>query len=296
VELYYFVKAMLLSPTLFILLIVLGYGVFYFSKFKKASRVIIGVSLGCLLFANGWLAEFLVKSLEDVPPLKQAEFETIRAEYAQKPSIAIVVLGGGKAYQQPKYGSDGVKRDETPRLLYTIWLQKRLGLPLLVSGGVSFKGTPPESEMMAHFVNEFGGRVTWLESESINTWENAENSVRLLRTKGIDKIILVTSAYHMKRALYCFGRQGIAVVPAPTDYSLTRIPLEDVFQKSLPTIDSFRLIRLSLHEYVGLFAYRWNLRIRREDIDELNAGGVQSDFASRRKKIGVMGEDSIIQY
>lgn len=295
-QFYYFLKALFLSPTLFILFIAFGYLFYYFSRFKRFSKGVIATSLVCLLFSNGWMAEFLISSLEDIPPLKQAEFDSIREAYAKNKSVAIVTLGGGKAYKQPEYGEDGVTRDAIPRLLYTIWLQKRLDLPLLVSGGIAVKREKPESAMMANFVNEFGGHVTWRESESINTWENATNSVKLLKEKGIKTVVLVTSAYHMRRALYCFEQQGIEVIPAPTDFSLTRIPLQEPVQKSLPTIDSFRLIRISLHEYLGLFAYRWNLRVSGVDFEELKMSDIKNEMVQKRKKRGVVSEDYIFQY
>lgn len=57
-----------------------------------------------------------------------------------------------------------------------------------------------------------------LEPESESTHENAFFTGRVCRNHGIDEIVLVTSAWHMRRALGTFQSAGLDVVPAPVDY------------------------------------------------------------------------------
>ncbi len=57
-----------------------------------------------------------------------------------------------------------------------------------------------------------------LENESRDTHDNAVNSAQLLKARGMHRILLVTSAYHMRRSVALFEAQGLEVVPAPTDY------------------------------------------------------------------------------
>jgi uncharacterized SAM-binding protein YcdF (DUF218 family) len=54
-----------------------------------------------------------------------------------------------------------------------------------------------------------------IENRSRNTWENAEAVQKLLPGKTI---VLVTSAFHMRRAVGMFKKQGLAVLPAPAGY------------------------------------------------------------------------------
>jgi uncharacterized SAM-binding protein YcdF (DUF218 family) len=65
---------------------------------------------------------------------------------------------------------------------------------------------------------DFGVAVRWQEGASRTTWENATLSAPLLRAAGVRCIVLVTQAWHMPRARWCFERQGFAVVPAPMGF------------------------------------------------------------------------------
>ena len=64
-----------------------------------------------------------------------------------------------------------------------------------------------------------------VETRSINTTQNARYSAEILREHGFTQPILVTSAFHMKRAVLNFKKQGIDVVPYPADYQVTHHPV-----------------------------------------------------------------------
>lgn len=59
-------------------------------------------------------------------------------------------------------------------------------------------------------------RIT-IESYSLNTFENALNSAALLRPEASTRWILITSAYHMPRAMGAFRKAGFAVAAYPVD-------------------------------------------------------------------------------
>ncbi|MBW7885258.1 MAG: YdcF family protein, partial [Caldilineaceae bacterium] len=155
----------------------------------------------------------LVRSLEwqYLPPA-----ELPRAE-------VIVVLGGGtrsQAYPRPihEIGEAG------DRLLYAAYLYHQGVAPhLLLSGGVVAVDGPalqPEAEAMATLLTLLNvpHDALWLEPRSRNTHENAVETRKLLEPRGINRIVLVTSAMHMLRAVAIFEKQGFEVVPAPTDF------------------------------------------------------------------------------
>lgn len=58
----------------------------------------------------------------------------------------------------------------------------------------------------------------WLETESLTTFENAKFGKAVLESKGVNRIILVTQAFHMNRAMNIFQRQQLEVIPAGCDY------------------------------------------------------------------------------
>src|SRR6185436_11339472 len=89
------------------------------------------------------------------------------------------------------------------RVRYAAALQKRTGLPLLVSGGVPRAGLPSLAAMMADAAGELGVKAKWREERSGDTRENARFSAELLKADGKKTVMLVTSAFHMPRAAAC---------------------------------------------------------------------------------------------
>lgn len=134
---------------------------------------------------------------------------------------AIVILGGGMvppaAGQPYPHLADAADR---------VWHGARLyhagRAPLIVtSGGFNpIHADAPEALAMGVFLRDLGVPAANILSEdrSRSTRENAAFTAALLRMRGIDHILLVTSAAHMPRALPLFEAQGLRVVPAATDH------------------------------------------------------------------------------
>lgn len=129
-------------------------------------------------------------------------------------------------------------------------------LQLLFTGGIAkVSGTgATEAERAKAFFDAMGvdpARVSY-ESASRNTYENALYSATL---PGIDKKqpwLLLTSAFHMPRAMGVFDHVGWNVTPWPVDYQTT--PHDSWFDFSLRNGPA--LWSLALHEWLGIWAYR----------------------------------------
>src|SRR5690606_7535416 len=105
------------------------------------------------------------------------------------------------------------------RLRYAARLARASGLPLLLSGGSPYDQLQSEAQLGAELlIRDFGVPVRWLESQSRTTWENARFSAQMLEQAGVRRIVLVTTAAHMPRALWCFERSGLTVLPAPVGF------------------------------------------------------------------------------
>jgi len=86
----------------------------------------------------------------------------------------------------------------------------------------------------------------------------------MLKEKGITRVLLVTSAMHMPRSVALFEHQGIEVIPAPTDYTVTREGLENLSSLDpqtllvnlVPNTSSLSLTTNVMKEYIGLMVYR----------------------------------------
>ena len=91
------------------------------------------------------------------------------------------------------------------------------------------------------------------EEASRDTYENALYSRTVLESRGINRILLVTSAYHMRRAEAVFRAQGFEVIPSPTDYQ--RLVAPPLIPRWLPMVDDLDRTSRAIHEYVGYFSY-----------------------------------------
>ena len=182
----------------------------------KWQRALLLLTLAILWTAsNNWVALGLARSLEwrylPPDPIPQAE--------------VIVLLGGGTL--SAEYPRSIVEVNGAgDRVIYAAWLYKQgVSDQILLSGGTlgwsSLEDRP--AEQMAALLKMMGvpDSALWLEPDSRNTYENAVNSAKLLKEKGIRSVLLVTSAIHMPRAVRLFEAQGLNVIPLPTDYRVT---------------------------------------------------------------------------
>lgn len=174
---------------------------------------------------------------------------------------AIVVLGGGTYFRAPEYGSDTVSPRTLARLRYAARLHRTLGKPLLAAGGAPRGNPVPEAELMKRVLErDFMVPVQWVEGRSANTLENARLSRPVLKAAGIERIYLVTHAWHMRRARLAFEGAGFKVIPAPTGYA-TRYELTvlDFLPDARALEDSSRFFR----EVFGLGWYYLRILVGR---------------------------------
>ena len=231
-----------------------------FQKRKKWQNTVIIATLVILFIAgNRWVAYSLTRSLE-WQHLSPAEIP---------PSEVIVVLGGGtEPAQSPRpiveLNSAG------DRVLYAAYLYQQGKAPLLLlSGGnidwLNAQESTPAGQMAAVLeMMNVPASALWLESESLNTYENAVNCAAILTEKGINRVILVTSATHMPRSLALFETQGLEVIPAPTDFKVTEEGWLALWQPNLsaqltqlmPNVSNLSMTTTALKEYLGILIYR----------------------------------------
>jgi uncharacterized SAM-binding protein YcdF (DUF218 family) len=181
----------------------------------------------------------------------------------------LVVLGGGTepaANPRPSVEVNGAG----DRVLYAASLFKdgKANYILLSGGTISWLdegGTTP-AEDMASILTSIGipQEALWLETESKNTYENALYSKEILVENEIDRILLVTSALHMPRAVALFEKQDLEVIPIPVDFSITEDESSqannDLFLSKvidiIPQASNLSLTTNAMKEYIGYFIYK----------------------------------------
>ena len=165
--------------------------------------MLLWVGFGALwLLSTPVVAERLVRLTERYPPL-----DLTLATAAQ----AVVILGGGgQRTYAAEFGGPAANPVLLQRLSYGAYVARRTKLPILVTGY--------QIEAVAMRVTlqrDYELDVRWVDDQSIDTFQNAQNSVRMLEADGVRQIVLVTSATHMWRAVQEFTAAGMQVLPAP---------------------------------------------------------------------------------
>lgn len=219
----------------------------YRAGFVMTTASIVGIALAGL----SPLGNLLLIPLEERFPPGQDE----------SAPTGIVVLGG--SFDTVVAGSrkeialtDAAERMTEVAELARRWPQARIAF----TGGsnaILYDGAT-EAELAARMLESFGvarERVT-LEGLSRNTVENAKFTRDLVGPKAGERWLLVTSAYHMPRAVGCFRKVGFDVDAWPVDYR-TRGP-EDALRPFSSVSGGLRRTDVAVREWVGLVAY-WAL-------------------------------------
>ena len=246
-----FIAAFLLPPLS--LLLVLALGIFLLYRRRKFVKPLLLTAFGLLWIASTpYFAEGALRSLESRATVLDSQ---------RQDADAIVILGGGTYFHAPEYaGQDTVGEQTLLRLRYGAKLQRETGKPILVTGGKPFGNQLSEAQQMRIALEQdFRVPVRWTEDASDNTFENARHSFQVLQKVGINKIYLVTHAWHVPRSAEVFRRAGFEVVEAPTAFT-TRYQTD--LLAFLPRAESLRDSKIFMHEIIGLVWYQLKSLLR----------------------------------
>lgn len=238
-----------IAPVLPILLLVI------FLSFAAGGRRLqrVGITTAALLFLWTWQPFMWTFAATLERPYRSAALQPGRDA---RGAGAIVVLSGDVTTPEPHRPVVHLGVATETRLQYALWLYHAgYRLPILVTGGVT-KGQRRIGELMRGRLLEAGipHEHIWVEDAARNTNENARFSASILKSQGVNKILLVTEAYHMRRGEACFRKQGLEVVPAPCAFR--SLETDWTWQKMIPDARTAQQNDELLHEWVGLAVYR----------------------------------------
>lgn len=250
----YILQGIIFPPTSLILLAFLG--LLLLKRRPGLGKTLIASALMLLTLASSKpVAHLLTLPLIQYNALSEDQLQ------ADQPQ-AIVIMGGGARRYAPDYDhQDTVSRYSLERIRYGAMLARKTGLPILVTGGRVFVGAdrPSEAELMAKTLEEeFQVPVKWTETESRNSFENADFSYKMLAALGVKRIVLVTHASHMMRSVEAFEHVGFQVSPAPTGLPATGPDAPSPTLKDwIPSASGLYSTFMALHEWLGMLWYRW---------------------------------------
>ena len=209
---------------------------------KRARRplIVCGIALFWLL-AAGWLTAPL---LDLVQPQRQS---AAAANFA--PRTAIILLGSGTVYDDDVLvpPRDALSRIAVTAQNYTACKRTSNTCRVIVSGGNPQRHSATEADTYLPYLlrQQVPRSDIVLENSSRTTYENARNVTAIVGHSHYDTLILVTSAYHMPRALLDFECFGIEPQPQISSARRARLGV-------LPRYDNLAAAEIALHELAGL--------------------------------------------
>jgi uncharacterized SAM-binding protein YcdF (DUF218 family) len=232
----------LIKPTFWILALMIA-GILNNKKRKLFSFCSL---LIFFFFSNDFIFNTIVKAWE-VPQISVTKFD--------KQYEAGILLGGFSDYDYIKNKHNFKK--EADRLIYTVQLYNQgIIRKIFISGGNGnlFNNNYKESETIKDFLiqNKIDSNDIIIENQSRNTKENAINSAKILDKKN--EYILITSAVHMKRSIFCFKNVGLKIIPFSVDNSMSfsSNKIEYILLPRSRVLENWEEL---IHEIIGYYVY-----------------------------------------
>lgn len=242
------ILSFLIAPLFWILLILL-WAIFTKSQVKRKRLLLFGFILAYIL-SNAFLADEFARKWEGAP----IENDTITANY----DVGIV-LGGFASYDT--LSSTLELNDSGDRIWQTLYLYKTGKIKkILISGGSGsvLHKKRTEGDRVYNFLVEVGIPKSdlMMEAKSRNTRENAVESAKVINTSIPDaKCLLITSAFHMKRAMGCYNKVHLDVTPYKTDF-MTEQRVWDPDKLLVPSTEALNDWTRLIREIVGYYTYK----------------------------------------
>jgi uncharacterized SAM-binding protein YcdF (DUF218 family) len=242
-----FLGRLALPPASLLLGLVLA-GLLRLIGFRRLARVVVVLAVGqILLMSLPPVADLLVMPLE-----REARAESAKA--AACCYEAIVVLGGAVTPAIPPYLPDPQLTDSSDRVWLAARLFRRGVAPRIIVSGTGFQGEQPaamtEAGAMRQFLVDLGvpAEAIVQEGKARNTLENVAFVRELVNDKPV---ALITSAYHMPRAMRLARRAGLEAFAFPATW-FAPADARTAWENWLPTLDALSTSVTALWEYMAL--------------------------------------------
>lgn len=241
----------LIAEPLTVLVLAAAVGVaLCFTRWAKTGRRLAGLAVfGLLIVLFTPIGPALLSPLENRFPPPPADSAA---------PTGIIVLGGGLNEAKSEARGQTILNDDGVRLIAGLQLARRFpNARLIFSGGAGtfLEQSPPEAVGAQKLWQDLGGPADRMsfEAKSRNTWENALFTRDLVKPQPGQTWLLVTSAWHMPRAMGIFRRLGFKVTAFPVAYRTYGDNRDRKFVSASERIAPFDL---AMREWIGLLVYR----------------------------------------
>ncbi len=238
----------LLKPLLMIGLLAI-YGLWTKNELRRR-RALIAVIAMFLLFTNPWLVNQCARAWE---------IGQVRPQDIQQPYEVGILLGGYVDFTiDAPDGMLSLQRGDRLFTSITLFKTGKIKRLLLSGGSGRLIGTEPvEAEVVRNYLHQLGvpDSVILMDNQSRNTYENAQYSKVLLDSLAPGaSCLLITSAWHMRRAKACFVKAGIDFQPFSTDYFSMKTN-GNVLRWIEPDWEALMKWEILIKEWVGWVVY-----------------------------------------
>ena len=214
-------SAILMPLSLGLILGLIGLWFLYKNSYTKAKVFLTTSFVWIVIISYAPFSNFLIKPLETTYP---------KLEKIPQDAEHILLLGGNMEN----------------RAWEVLRLYNEIENVKIITSGYEGSGKIPEAIKTANILKDIGicERNIIIHSKPRDTKEEA---IKIKKLLGKKPFILVTSSYHMPRAIALFRKEGLNPIPAPTDF---KAKYNNAL--SVPQGDSLRKTETAWHEYLGL--------------------------------------------
>ena len=231
------ISAFLLPIPIGLFLLLISFIYLMFNSYKKA-KIFLFLGLSWFLFFSFQpISNALLEPLENT---HKALLETPKVNY-------ILVLGSGHKSDESLSITSQVKMVGINRLVEGIRHYKNLENAKLIVSGYGSNDENSHAFMQERLAISLGVKkedIIRLDTPK----DTKEEAIEAKKIIGNDKFILVTSASHMKRAVLLFQKEGLEVLPSPTNH----LAYKDDSYSAYFCAKNIRNSETAIHEYLGL--------------------------------------------
>ena len=230
-------------------LLLIGLVLLLIFRSRSAALVLVSGAIALCVAALSPLGNVLLTPLEQRFPTMQ---------YPDRGIDGIIVLGGSYDTVSHGYMSTIVLEEDSEPMAVMVDLARRYPKARIIfSGGTdsSYPG-PSEASIVKQYFVSFGipaERIS-IEERSLTTRENAQFTANLIHPTPSSRWLLVTSAYHMPRAVGAFRKAGFNVIAFPVGERTHG--WRNMWWPEDTATDNLRRVDIAVHEWLGLVVYR----------------------------------------
>lgn len=244
-------------------LIFIGTGLWWRQRRVRTGRTLVVLGLALLTLAsNRQVGLRLLKPLEDRYP----SIPELPAHDPLPPRLAacryIVVLGGGHADAAALPATSRLSPYALARIVEAVRLARRLPDARIITSGPGLEGRPSHAATLEAAAVDLG--IDARRFQLIDTARDTAEEARAVRhIVGNEPFALVTSAWHMPRAMALMQGAGLQPLPCPADF-LSRTNDEFTWSDWGWGLDGLERSTWACHEWIGLLWTRLNGNFRHQ--------------------------------